>query len=110
MSIRALAVILTVISALKVLVELSQLLYGCCEPCRNKRSKNWWLYFHYFDDAANWVELPLYIFTMIFALSQFYSQCTCVKRWQWNIGIAALFLAWASLILFLRRIEWFGKH
>ena len=109
MFIRALAVMLIVISAIKIISEMAQLIHGCCEPHRIRRPKHWWLYFHYFADLANWVELPLYILTMIFALAQFNSECTCVQSWQWSVGIAALFLAWASLVLFLRKLEVFGK-
>jgi hypothetical protein len=111
MFIRALAVMLIIISAVKIVSELGQLLYGCCEPCHRGTHKHWWLYFYYLADLANWLELPLYVFTIIFASFQikFSNECTCNQTWQWSIGIAALFLAWASLILFLRKLDLFGK-
>ena len=111
MFIRALAIMLISISALKIISELVQLLHSCCEPRHhNKKHRPWWLYFYYLADIANWLELPLYIFTIIFSSSQLNnSECTCIQTWQWSIGIAALFLAWASLILFLRKLELFGK-
>ena len=108
MFIRALAVILIIISSVKVLSELVQLLHGCCEPEKSGHRKHWWLYFYYLADLANWLELPLYVFTIIFASSQLNTECTCIQTWQWSIGIAALFLAWASLILFLRKLDLFG--
>lgn len=108
-SIHALAVILIIISVIKVLSELSQFVSGCCKPCRDDRLKDWWLYFDYLSDFSNWFELPLYILTMIFASFQLNNECTCTHSWQWSIGIAALFLAWATLILFLRKLELFGK-
>ena len=109
--IRSLAVMLIIFSALKVLTELAQLLHGCCDHQSGytKRQKHWWLHFYYLADVAKWLELPLYIFTIIFVSSQLYSECTCIQPWQWSIGIAALFLAWASLILFLRKLDLFGK-
>ena len=69
----------------------------------------WWLYFSYFSDLSNWLELPLYILTIVFISAQFNSECTCVPARQWSVGIASLFLSWASLILFLRKLEVFGK-
>lgn len=102
----ALAVILIMFSAIKLFSELAQVLYGLREPCKNP--KYWWLYFNYFSDLSNWLGLPLYILTIFFASIQFNSECTCVHSWQWSIGIASLFLAWASLILFLRKLELFG--
>ena len=108
MFVRALAVILIIISSVKILSELVQLLHGCYEPRHSGQRQHWWLYFYYLADLANWLELPLYVFTIIFASSQLNTECTCIQTWQWSIGIAALFLAWASLILFLRKLDLFG--
>ena len=106
--IRALAVILITVSAVKLFSELAQFLHGLCKPCETNL-KYWWLYFNYFSDLSNWLELPLYILTLVFASAQFNSECTCVQARQWSIGIASLFLSWASLILFLRKLELFGN-
>lgn len=102
-----LAVILIMFSAVKLFAEFVQFLHGLKEPCNNPKS--WWLYFYYFSDLSNWLELPLYILTIVFVSSLFNSECTCILNWQWSTGIASLFLAWASLILFLRKLELLGK-
>ena len=109
--ISALAVILILVSAVKLFSELTQFLYGLSKPCRgsSEKQKYWWLYFSYFSDLSNWLELPLYILTIVFTSAQFNSECTCVQARQWSVGIASLFLSWASLILFLRKLEVFGK-
>lgn len=107
--IHALSVMLIMISAVKILSEVVQLLHGCYEPRKNNHQKHWWLYFYCLADLANWLELPLYIFTIMFASPQLNSECTCIQTWQWSIGIAALSLAWASLILFLRKLDLFAK-
>ena len=109
--IRALAVILILVSAVKLFSEFAQFLHGLCKPCHgsSENRRYWWLYFSYFSDLSNWLELPLYILTIVFTSAQFNSECTCVLARQWSIGIASLFLSWASLILFLRKLEVFGK-
>ena len=110
--IRALAVILIMVSVVKLFSELAQFLHGLCRPCRGSDGnlRHWWLYFSYFSDLSNWLELPLYILTIVFASAQFNSECTCVQSQRWSIGIVSLFLAWASLILFLRKLELFGNY
>ena len=109
--IRVLAVILILVSAVKLFSEFTQFLHGLRKPCQGSSEKRryWWLYFSYFSDLSNWLELPLYILTIVFTSAQFNSECTCVPARQWSVGIASLFLSWASLILFLRKLEVFGK-
>lgn len=65
----------------------------------------------YFLDLSNWVEIPLFICSIIFALV-FDHECLCPRRWQWQIGILALFLAWLDLIFFMRKVRLMGmlKH
>ena len=61
----------------------------------------------YFSDLSNWVEIPLFICSIIFALV-FDHECLCPRGWQWQIGILALFLAWLDLILFMRKVRLMG--
>lgn len=61
----------------------------------------------YLLDLANWVEVPLFVCSIVFVLV-LQHQCLCPHRWQWQIGILALFLAWADLILFMRKMRLMG--
>ena len=62
----------------------------------------------YFFDIATWVNVPLYIFAIIF-VSIFGRECLCPPEWQWQVGIAAVFLVWAHLILYMRRMRVLGE-
>ena len=62
---------------------------------------------NYFSDLSNWMEIPLFICSIIFALV-FDHECLCPQGWQWQIGILALFLAWLDLILFMRKVRLMG--
>ena len=61
----------------------------------------------YFFDIATWVNLPLYIFAIAF-VSVFGKECLCPLKGQWQVGIAAVFLVWAHLILYMRRMRVLG--
>ena len=63
----------------------------------------------YFYDVATWVNLPLYISSIIFVFI-FTRECLCPYEWQWQVGIAAVFLVWAHLILYMRRMRVLGKR
>ena len=62
-----------------------------------------------FADFGTWVKVPLFIFTIIFA-AVFNRECFCPRDWQWQIGIAAVFLVWVHLILYMRRMTVLGKN
>jgi transient receptor potential cation channel subfamily A protein 1 len=62
----------------------------------------------FFADFDTWVEVPLFIFTIIFA-TVFDRECFCPRDWQWQVGIAAVFLVWVDLILYMRRMRVLGK-
>ena len=71
------------------------------------------LYFYlqlhlYFFDIATWVNVPLYIFAIAF-VSVFGRECLCPLEGQWQVGIAAVFLVWAHLIINMRRMRVLGK-
>ena len=71
--IRVLAVILILVSAVKLFSEFAQFLHGLYRPCHgsSENQQYWWLYFSYFADLSNWLELPLYILTIVFTSAQF---------------------------------------
>lgn len=95
------AVIIIVISIFRLILEIIQVLKSIITPYYQR--------YEYFLDLANWLEVPLYTCVIIFAASQFSSECTCVDNWEWNVGTIGLFLAWASLVVYLRKFELLGK-
>jgi len=56
----------------------------------------------YLLDWVNWLEIPLYLFSIIFTFV-FATPCLCVHSWQWQIGVVAVFLGWVGLITFLQK-------
>ena len=62
----------------------------------------------YFTDLASWIKVPYIACTIIFAFT-FFNSCLCPKPWQWQVGIVAVFLVWADLIFYIRKIRVLGK-
>ena len=54
----------------------------------------------------NWIEIPMYTCTIIF-ISVFATDCYCPHGWQWQVGVAAMLLAWIDLINLIRRLQLF---
>ena len=63
---------------------------------------------HFFADVNTWVEVPLFICSITFA-AVFDRECFCPRDWQWQVGIAAVFLVWVDLILYMRRVRILGE-
>ena len=81
------AVFTIVTALLRLAIELTQL---CKHPVE------------YLQDWVNWLEIPLYLFSIIFTFV-FATPCLCVYHWQWQIGVIALFLGWIGLVSFLQK-------
>ena len=64
--------------------------------------------FVYFADLASWIKIPQIICTFCFAVT-LPSMCYCPKEWQWQVGVGAVFLVWADLILYVRKFRVLGK-
>ena len=64
---------------------------------------------NYFISLVNWMELTLYILSIIFVLV-FHDKCLCPFRWQWQIGIVAVFLAWINLMIFFSKFPLTGVY
>ena len=62
----------------------------------------------YFSDLSNFVEVPLFVCSIIFVWV-FHYDCLCPRKWQWQIGIVAVFLAWVDLVLFMRKVRLMGR-
>lgn len=101
----AASVIVIVISLFRLIIELIQAGYSIITTLLEP-SQRW---FEYFFDFVNWLEIPLYLCSTIFAFAQFTGQCTCTKNGQWSAGILAVFLAWLSLVFNMRKLEVLGK-
>ena len=78
----------TIVTAiLRLAIELIQL---CRHPLE------------YLQDWVNWLEIPLYLSSMIFTFV-FATPCLCLCNWQWQIGVVSVFLSWIGLISFLQK-------
>ena len=83
-----LGAIFTIVTAIfRLAIELSQLYRHPLE---------------YLQDWVNWLEIPLYLCSIIFT-SVFATPCLCIYNWQWQFGAVAVFLSWIGLISFLQK-------
>lgn len=62
----------------------------------------------YFYDLENFVELSLFVLTIIFCAGHNSDDCLCTNAAMWQIGAVALFLAWMDLLMFLKRLPFTG--
>ena len=62
----------------------------------------------YFYDLENFVELPMFILTIIFCVGLDSNDCFCTSAANWQVGAVALFLAWIDLLMFLKRLPFTG--
>ncbi len=88
----AVAVAIIVIAVIHLFIEVAQLLM---------------LKFNYLTDWTNYVDITLFIFSIMFVSS--FSNCSCPSTWQWQLGSVAVFLAWINLLLYLRMLSG-GNH
>ena len=63
----------------------------------------------FFQDWVNWLEMPLYLCSVIFAFV-FATPCLCVHDWQWQLGAVSVFQAWMVLITFLQKLPVTGVY
>lgn len=99
--IKVAAVIIIVISGIRLIFETYQFIKSLVKPYQHR--------LEYFVDLANWLEVPVYLCAIIFASAQLSSVCTCVQDSIWNVGTFGVFLAWTSLVIFMRKLEFLGK-
>ena len=62
----------------------------------------------YFTDWTNWLELPLFIASMVFVVVT--DKCLCPEVWNWQLGTIVMFLAWIDLLTFLYKFPKFGVY
>ena len=82
-----------VIATIRLLIELFQLLS---------------LKLIYLLSWVNWVEMILFPSAIIF-VSVYNAPCLCPTRWQWQVGVIAMFLTWIDLIIFIQKLPFAGK-
>ena len=88
------AVIIIILAGVRLLLEASQLVYQL-------RS--------YISDWVNWIEVSLYILSIIF-VSVFRTTCLCPHVWQWQLGVMVIFLAWIDLTIVCAKFPYIGIH
>ena len=64
----------------------------------------------YFADWENWIEVTLFIASIIFGSGAYVQCCVCVESWQWQLGALSIFLAWFDLVLFMKKLPLFGVY
>ena len=63
----------------------------------------------YVTDWVNWMEVTLFICSIIFVWV-YTTNCQCVLRWQWQVGVVAMFLGWIDLIIFISKFPLTGIY
>ena len=56
---------------------------------------------NYFTNWENWIEVTLFVCSILFASGAYVQCCVCVENWQWQLGALSIFLAWVDLVLFM---------
>lgn len=64
---------------------------------------------YYFLDWTNWIEITLYICSIVFVWV-FHNGCLCPSKWQWQIGIVAIFFGWITLLIFIQKFPQKGIY
>ena len=66
---------------------------------------------NYFWNLINWVEVPLFILSIIFSIILIVlSKQFCLLAWQWQIGIGVLWLSWIEFIFLSTQFQLIGVH
>ena len=60
-------------------------------------------------DLAILVKIPLIISTITFISGVHGNKCLCPHEWEWQVGIVAVFLSWADVVLYMRKLRLLGK-
>jgi transient receptor potential cation channel subfamily A protein 1 len=63
----------------------------------------------YLLDEINWIEMTLFISSIIFVWV-FHNDCLCPLKWQWQVGVVAVFLGWIALIVFISKLPQTGIY
>ena len=111
------ASIILIYSVLRLALEGIQLvisLYQACSSLSCGTQFGWDLFgavkeINYFWDLINWVEVPLFMLSIIFS-SVVLNKQFCLLAWQWQIGVAVLWLSWIEFIFLSTQFQLIGVH
>jgi transient receptor potential cation channel subfamily A protein 1 len=112
-----LASIILIYSVLRLIFEGIQLaisLYQACSSLQCGTQFCWDLLgavkeINYFWSLMNWVEVPLFILSIIFSSVILHKQF-CLLAWQWQIGVGVLWLSWIEFIFLSTQFQLIGVH
>ena len=62
----------------------------------------------YFLDLENWLEIAVFITSILFVIHHLQLKCFCPDKRTWTMGIIAVFLGWIDHIVFSRQIPFTG--
>ena len=106
-------------SLLRLLLEASQLVNSlrlACSVLQCGKQLCWDLLgamkrVNYIWDLINWVEVPLFVLSIIFSSAVLSNYTTfCLSAWQWQIGVAVLWLSWIEFIFLSTQFQLIGVH
>ena len=58
----------------------------------------------YILDIENWLEVLIYVLSVIFVSRHLDSDCFCSDRATWTLGVIIVFLAYMDFVVILRRV------
>ncbi len=64
----------------------------------------------YVTDWVNWIEIAQYTCTIVFSIGIYTTNCFCYPSGLWQTGVAAVFLGWTVLILFISKLPLVGIY
>ena len=74
-------------------------------PCTRTTTLAGWggdICFFYYESFSSFFSITKQV--MLFKASY------CFQRWQWNVGVVAIFLCWINLVLFIQKFPRFGIY
>lgn len=95
-----------------ILFELYQI-FRECKTCVASHTKVWHKKiknFSYIWDYSNWLEIPLFCLSIIYAIIIFManSKSFCLSQLEWQVGSVVICLLWIELILISRQFKFVG--
>ena len=65
----------------------------------------------YIWDLTNWIELILFLLSIVFSILVFVmNEKFCLSAWQWQMGVAIIWLSWIELIFLSTQFQFIGFH
>ena len=80
------------------------IIFYCIIELLSESYQFWRRRLQYLLDFENWLEILIYVLSVIFVYRDLTSECFCPDRATWTVGVIAVFLGWMNLMFFLRRV------